>query len=93
MAKRKQSKNQSRRSPKQRTASRESKPAQANKTQGTRSAKAKTGVRSRKSGKLTLPDRLSRLTYISACQLLGDQGKELMPFIKLGRGTPCKRPC
>jgi superfamily II DNA or RNA helicase len=28
--------------------------------------------------RLSLKDRLSRLTYVSACQLLGDQGKQLM---------------
>jgi len=45
---------------------------------GSRSAKAKTAIRSRKRGKLTLPDRLSRLTFIGACQLLGERGKELI---------------
>ncbi|MCP3978596.1 MAG: DEAD/DEAH box helicase [bacterium] len=32
----------------------------------------------KKSHKLTLKDRLSRLTYISACQLLGEHGKKLI---------------
>lgn len=35
-------------------------------------------VRAKKRGKLTLPDRLSRLTYVSACQLLGPSGKQLI---------------
>ena len=48
------------------------------KTVRSRAAKAKTAVRSRRSGKRTLADRLSRLTYIGACQLLGERGKELI---------------
>ncbi len=44
------------------------------------SAKAADGrsVRAKKRGKLSLPDRLSRLTYIGACQVLGPRGKELI---------------
>ena len=32
----------------------------------------------KKSGDLTLRDRLSRLTYTQACKLLGEEGKQLI---------------
>ncbi|MCA9120991.1 MAG: DEAD/DEAH box helicase [Planctomycetaceae bacterium] len=35
-------------------------------------------MKTKKSKKLTLRDRLSRLTYVSTCQLLGETGKELL---------------
>ena len=50
----------------------------SNKKAPSRSAKPRTAVRSRRSGKLTLLDRLSRLTFVGACQLLGENGKELI---------------
>jgi len=56
------------------------KTAAKKKTSKSKAAAKKSGrsVRSKKRGKLTLPDRLSRLTYISACQLLGTNGKQLI---------------
>jgi ERCC4-related helicase len=35
-------------------------------------------MKTKKSKKLTLQDRLSRLTYVSTCQLLGEHGKRLL---------------
>lgn len=35
-------------------------------------------MKTKKSKKLTLQDRLSRLTYVSTCQLLGENGKRLL---------------
>lgn len=35
-------------------------------------------TKTKKSKKLNLKDRLSRLTYVSACQLLGENGKQLL---------------
>ncbi len=35
-------------------------------------------MKTKKSKKLTLKDRLSRLTYVSTCQLLGENGKQLL---------------
>ena len=35
-------------------------------------------MKTKKSKKLNLKDRLSRLTYVSTCQLLGEHGKELL---------------
>ena len=35
-------------------------------------------MKTKKSKKLTLQDRLSRLTYVSTCQLLGEHGKQLL---------------
>ena len=43
-----------------------------------KSVGSKRVVRSRKSGKRTLIDRLSRMTFIHACQLLGPDGKQLI---------------
>ncbi len=45
-----------------------------------RSTRARTGrtVRSRKNRKRNLPDKLSRITYTLACQLLGANGKSLI---------------
>ena len=35
-------------------------------------------MKTKRSKKLNLRDRLSRLTYVAACQLLGERGKQLI---------------
>ena len=35
-------------------------------------------MKTKKSKKLDLKDRLSRLTYVATCQLLGENGKQLL---------------
>ena len=73
MAKKKRSVHAARKSSSKSTAKRK---AGKQTTSGTRQSRQPR--RSRRSGKRTLPDRLSRMTFVLACNLLGERSKELI---------------